>query len=276
MSTPPAGNMNPPPRPLEAKATDVSDLSDVLLGSGVDLKEEEAALVNRQTQVNGGYTGSPYISDGLAYKPLAAQNYPAPSFSPFQTQPTLSPNVPGDRSSFYGAGTFNQPPVSQQSVEDHWEEQQRRETRRAAEMRQYHMNDSFLMGGNLWNKLNKQSKSAQIQLNSRGLLSASSSGPSKMLVVGPDGNEILTVVKGEMIVELQSEITEILTLISLAARERVRTTVEDTAALAKGRRIGSRGVVPVELQDVATGQGKPISTTTVASSPAGKSLKSKL
>ena len=40
--------MGPPSRPND-KPTDVADLSDVLAGSGVDLREEEAALM-RATQ----------------------------------------------------------------------------------------------------------------------------------------------------------------------------------------------------------------------------------
>ena len=43
----PAGSMGPPSRPND-KPTDMNELSDVLLGSGVDLREEEAALMNRR------------------------------------------------------------------------------------------------------------------------------------------------------------------------------------------------------------------------------------
>lgn len=42
-----AGSMGPPSRPSD-KPTDMNELSDVLLGSGVDLREEEAALMNRR------------------------------------------------------------------------------------------------------------------------------------------------------------------------------------------------------------------------------------
>lgn len=42
-----AGSMGPPSRPND-KPTDMNELSDVLLGSGVDLREEEAALMNRR------------------------------------------------------------------------------------------------------------------------------------------------------------------------------------------------------------------------------------
>ena len=39
-----AGSMGPPSRPND-KPTDMTELADVLLGSGVDLREEEAALM---------------------------------------------------------------------------------------------------------------------------------------------------------------------------------------------------------------------------------------
>lgn len=42
-----AGSMGPPSRPND-KPTDMNELSDVLLNSGVDLREEEAALMNRR------------------------------------------------------------------------------------------------------------------------------------------------------------------------------------------------------------------------------------
>lgn len=42
-----AGSMGPPSRPND-KPTDMNELTDVLLGSGVDLREEEAALMNRR------------------------------------------------------------------------------------------------------------------------------------------------------------------------------------------------------------------------------------
>lgn len=43
------GSMGPPSRPND-KPTDMNDLVDVLSGSGVDLREEEAALTRRYTQ----------------------------------------------------------------------------------------------------------------------------------------------------------------------------------------------------------------------------------
>ena len=77
----------------------------------------------------------------------------------------------------------------------------------------------------------------------------------RLLVHGPDKNETLKVVKGESLLNSEGPYVEILTLLSLAVEERMRGIVEDAATLAKGRRVGSHGIVPVELTDLATGEG---------------------
>ncbi|KAL2036461.1 hypothetical protein N7G274_010829 [Stereocaulon virgatum] len=79
--------------------------------------------------------------------------------------------------------------------------------------------------------------------------------PRELLVQGPDKNWVMKSVTSEELLDLESPYAEILALISLAAQERIRGLVEDAAALAKGRRMGSHGVVPLELAGIATGSG---------------------
>ena len=84
--------MGPPSRPAVDKPTDINELGDVIAGTGIDLREEEAALVNYnkggQQRQDGGYNANI-----------------AQSFNSLGAQPRdnyYSPNYPGDRSTFYG------------------------------------------------------------------------------------------------------------------------------------------------------------------------------
>lgn len=243
----PTGTMGPPSRPTTDKPTDINELGDVLAGSGVDLREEEAALLAYgrpgQQRQDTAYGGSSFNSFGSSY------STPADNF--------YSSNVPGDRKSFYGAGTFNQPAVPYVSAEEIAAADRKKALRRKAEIKSYHLNDPFLFGGSLSNRLLRQAQSMQVQVPQTGLLSNVSrqNVPHQLLVHGPDKNENLKLVKGESLLHAEGPYVEILTLLSLAAEERMRGLVEDAATLAKGRRIGSHGMVPVELTDLATGEG---------------------
>lgn len=243
----PTGTMGPPSRPTADKPTDINELGDVLAGSGVDLREEEAALLAYgrpgQHRQDTAYGGSSFNS-----------------FAPSYSTPTdnfYSSNVPGDRNSFYGAGTYNQPAVSYMSAEEIAAADQKKALRRKTEIRSYHLNDPFLFGGSLSNRLLRQAQSMQVQVPSHGLFSTVSrqNVPHQLVVHGPDKNEVLKVVKGESLLNTEGAYVEILSLLSLAAEERMRGLVEDAATLAKGRRVGSHGIVPVELSDLATGEG---------------------
>ncbi|CAD6592833.1 MAG: hypothetical protein ASARMPREDX12_006518 [Alectoria sarmentosa] len=243
----PTGTMGPPSRPAADKPTDINELGDVLAGSGVDLREEEAALLAYgrpgQQRQDTGYGASPFNSFGPSY------SIPADNF--------YSSNVPGDRNSFYGAGTFNQSAAPYISADEIAAADLKKALRRKAEIKSYHMNDPFLFGGSLSKRLIRQAQSMQVQVPKNGLFSNVSrlNVPHQLLVHGPDKNEVLKVVKGESLLNTEGPYVEILSLLSLAAEERMRGLVEDAATLAKGRRIGSHGIVPVELTDLATGEG---------------------
>lgn len=239
--------MGPPSRPAADKPTDINELGDVLAGSGVDLREEEAALLaygrpgqQRQDPV---YSGSSFNSFGPSY------STPVDNF--------YSSNVPGDRNSFYGAGTFNQPAATYISAEEIAAAERKKALRRRAEIRSYHLNDPFLFAGPLSRGLLRQAQNMQVQIPQDGLSHNVSRQNvlHQLLVHGPDKNENLKLVKGESVLSSEGLYVEILSLLSLATEERMRGLVEDAAALAKGRRIGSHGIVPVDLIDLATGEG---------------------
>ena len=239
--------MGPPSRPTADKPTDINELGDVLAGSGVDLREEEAALLAYgrpgQQRQDTGYGGGSFNSFGSSYKTPADNFY--------------SSNVPGDRNSFYGAGTFNQAAEPYRSSEQIAAEEEKKAIRRKAEIKSYHLNDPFIEGGSLSRRVYRQAQNMQVHVAQQGLLANVSrqNVAQRLLVHGPDKNETLKVVKGESLLNAEGPYVEILTLLSLAVEERMRGLVEDAATLAKGRRVGSHGIVPVELTDLATGEG---------------------
>lgn len=256
---PSSGVMGPPLRPVDKleKPTDVNDLSDVLIGSGVDLKEEEAALLSRFNDSAHLLNGVSSLSDaGTLFSP-SNSSIPKPNqFDPYKHINTMSQNVPGDKASFYGAGTFNQPAVSEQKLEEEAEKQRRQAVRRISERKQYHLNDPFLSGGPCLQAMDKHTQTATITIPREGLLTAPTGGPpTRVVVAGPDNHEVLKMLHGQDLLYSDRPLTDILTLLSLAAQERLRTIVEDSATLAKGRRSTSHGVVPPDLADLATGQG---------------------
>jgi hypothetical protein len=282
-----AGAMGPPSRPDHNKPVDVNDLSDVLAGSGVDLREEEAALVNRYSHPTPQVNGGALASDAAAtFKPMGSTGQTASYHTPYANFSTLSPNVPGDRNSFYGGGTFNQPAVSSiETVRQQVEAAKKRELRKKLEREQYHMNDPFLFGNVLNRRLQANAQNLHVHLPM--MTSVVEAPPShagqstEVNLYGADGHEVLTVLRGQPIVS-EGAISEILTLLSLASQERIRNVVEDTATLAKGRRIGSNGIVAPDLVDLAIGSGNPDPATTLptpgnsATSPISTSMKRRL
>ena len=247
---PPAGNMGPPSRPAAEKPADVNELNDVLVGSGIDIRDEEAALLNHH---NTSYPHQPDTSFGSNY------SNPYESFGSNASGPDryniLSQNVPGNRTSFYGAGTFNQPAAPYQSVAQQAESTKQVAIRQKAETRQYHLNNPFLYAGCVQRRLSKQSHAQQVAIPNFGVLQSKDSRPVQVAVAGPDKHERIVSLTGQDLMWQDVPLAEILTLMSLAAEERLRSLVEDAAALAKGRRFGSHGVVPMDLTDLAVGDG---------------------
>lgn len=215
---------------------DVNDLTDVISGSGIDLKAEEENLITysrpaRQTQSNNN--------------------------SSFDSRTNFySQYVAGGRDTFYGAGTFNQPAGPPNSAEEMEKEARQRATRRKAEIKSFHLNEPFVFAASLQRRLKRHADSMQAIPPSNGLYHARpDAAPKQLVVYGPDKNEVLKLVSGQDLLANETELVEFLSLLSLAAEERIRSLVEEAAVLARGRRVGSHGIVPTEMADLAVGSG---------------------
>jgi len=249
------GTMGPPSRPSD-KPTDLNELSDVLLGSGVDIQEEEAALRNRNSAQQQHDTS--LISQlATSFNSTGSGSPQNPSLPPRFDYNHYSHNVPGDRNSFYGAGTFNQLAKPHQDPEEWAKKAREQADRRKAETRQYHLNEPFLYTGPLHRRVDKQIRLHHLSTNINGHYKPNGNKqPTQVRVFGPDKHERLEVLTDQHLITSDSPLVDILALLSLAAGERIRDFIEDAAALAKSRQIGSQGVVPVDLQDLAVGDGK--------------------
>ncbi len=237
--------MGPPSRPVE-KATDMTELADVLVSSGVDLN---TAQQNNNTFFN--------CSNASSFNSTGSNGSSAGTLVGNANYNQYSQNVPGGKDTFYGAGTFNQPAAPYQAPEAFAEEQRKKAARRLAEKNQHHLNDPFLFTGSLKRKVFGRAEANHVRLPMDGVYSPQRNAPPPMLpveVTAPDGTTVVAT-KGQSFVYPEAPMVDIFALLSLATEERIRTIVEDAVALAIGRRIGSHGIVPREWADLAVANG---------------------
>ena len=238
--------MGPPGRP-DNRPTDLNELGDVLFGAGVDLREEEAALLKSKDNTSSNLSFEDQLRE--------ASGTNANAKYPFSRDNFYSQNRPGDRGSFFGAGTLNQPAQQEQSAEELEETKRQQAIRVNAEIKQYHLNKPFLQGWSLQRRVHKETNKLHVQLPLKDseLLKPTQPrvAPQQITVQGPDGNDVVKIVKGEPLLLLKNSFADILSLMSLATEERLRNLVEDAATLARGRRVGSHGLVPQDLVDLA-------------------------
>ena len=244
----PSGTMGPPSKPQIDKPTDINQLQDVLQGSGIDIAQEDAALINsfrQQAEETSSIAGAGGVNGhiGTGYQPRNQPNH-------------YASNVPGARDSFYGAGTFNQPPVPIRDPEEEKAAAEKKAKRALAEQKQHHLNAPFLNAGWVKKRITDAADTTKIKTNVPGVLQPGPNAqPTSMYVHGPDGHDNLVKLRGEELLYMDSPFTEILTLISLAAEERMKAIVEDAAALAKSRKTQSSGVVPTDMIELADKTG---------------------
>jgi hypothetical protein len=253
----PQGSLMPPPKVPYSKTQDnaelekanprdmdVNNISDVLTGSGIDLRAEEEAMFSNVGSHNS-YGAS------------------------FNSQSTLSNhgsfNQWGQQvanGAFQGTG-----PLSQSFTEEQQHEELMRKHREVArilnEAAEKPLHDPFIQANSLRTRMAKRAYEQGISLNLEGLFDKIPETPREVT------RTTMTASNGESIVALQANsilnhgapLVELLSLLSLAAEKRVRTIVEDAFALSQGRQTTSNGMVPPGLADIAVANGEMVSTT---------------
>lgn len=265
--------MGPPPRPVEGKAekeekeriTDISDISDVIFGSGVDLREEENYMMNtfRNSHSQNSY-GTSFGSDTTG--PSANSSFNHLSQGQYQNQPA-----------FRGSGPTSQTASSQESIEAELNRKHRAAALNHAKQHEQHLRDPFLYGNTVRHRMHRIALDQGVTLDIKGLYDPNTGNASNLpkrpqdvtgtKMTGPDGSGIVAI-KAESVVETKAhalledgaKYADVLALISLATNERLRGLLGDAYSSARGRRYGSHGVVPPDMQDLAVGETKQSST----------------
>jgi hypothetical protein len=212
-----------------ARDLDVNNISDVLTGSGIDLRAEEDNLLHSYRSVDK--SGSTASAHG--------------SFNNWSQQ--------GSHGAFQGTGV-----LSQEMTEDQQKAELLRKHQTAArilnESAQQPLTDPFLAASVLRHRIAKRAYEHGISINVDGLFDKIPENKpqdiTRSTAPGANGEQIVGL-EAASLLNQSAPLVEILTLISLAAEDRIRTVVEDSFALAQGRQNTSHGIIPPQMLDIA-------------------------
>lgn len=227
---PSAGTMGPPPKPEKEekeKITDISDISDVIFGSGVDLREEENYMVNTYRNVHGNTSFNTSFNSGTTVA------------SPNNSFNSLTQGSYGEHPAFSGHGPVSQPAQSQESIEEEVTRKHEAAARKKAEAQQQHMRDPFLQGNTIRHRMHRIAYDQGVRINVEGLFDKiPEKPPQTMTATNPDGTAGIAAVKSHGLLNENAPLAEVLALISLAANERMRSFLDEAYTLARARRYG--------------------------------------
>lgn len=242
--------MPPPPKPNREENNEkfgVDDVNDALFSSGINLKEEENYIHNTFANRHSGtesFSSNQNASFGSTNSQGGSFNLLTQTTS-FNSQPNAA-----------AAGTLGAA-VSQESVEEDWKLLRALAARKKAEADQHHLRNPFLLGNVLRLRMEKIARENGVRLDVAG-----------MYVLMPQAKVMMANDQAEGVVEAKSlagsvidagvPFADTLSLISLAAAERVRGLLDESHSLARARRYADYGRVPVQFSDVAVGEGQAI------------------
>jgi hypothetical protein len=175
--------MPPPPRPNKEEKDEkgVDDVTDVMHGSGINLKDEENYLqslyTNRHTAkdsfgTQGSSFGSGTLSGGNSFNMLQGTSFD------------------GQNGNGALAGTLGQP-LSQDDVEKEAKRKRELAAREKAERDQHHLNNPFLLGNVLRVRMDKIAKENSVRLDVNGLYLLQQPEPTKVMTNGANTEGIV-------------------------------------------------------------------------------------
>lgn len=249
----------PPPKVPASKAQDgelekanprdmdVNNISDVLTGSGIDLRAEEEFLTHSFGNRN---------QDSFYSQASSSTISPQGSYNVNWSQAS-------GHGAFQGHGPLSQP-MSQEDQEKELLRKHERAARALAESAQAPLTDPFLLAGNVRQRIATRAYQHGIQVNLEGVFDRIPETPQNVQrnkVTGANGEAIVSL-QADSLLNQNAPFVEILSLISLACEDRARTILEDAFALAQSRQNTSDGIVPPNLADIAVAKGEAKATTT--------------
>ncbi|KAL6706004.1 hypothetical protein ACN47E_006106 [Coniothyrium glycines] len=239
----PQGSMPPPKIPYSktadsaelekanARDLDVNNISDVLTGSGIDLRAEEDNLLQNYRSFTSQASGSTVS--------------PHASFNNWSQQ--------GSHGAYQGTGPLSQP-MSREQQEAELIRKHEQAARILNESAQQPLTDPFLMANVLRHRIAKRAYDHGIQVNVDGLFDKIPDKTPRDITrtaqAGANGEQVVGL-EAASLLNQNAPLVEILSLLSLAAEERVRAIVEESFALSQGRQNTSHGVIPPQLLDIA-------------------------
>ncbi|KAL1959464.1 hypothetical protein VTO42DRAFT_1909 [Malbranchea cinnamomea] len=267
---PPPHSMAPPPARTTERATDAAELTDVLASSGIDVKEEEAYLTQgygpaaattaapqQPPRLQHAYTGT-FASQGSAGTITPGSSFTAqtqPQQTTFHAYTPVSQAPPPPHPA-------PQPPPPPKTAEEIAADAAYRENTYMSRRAQYHLQDPFLHTSVIESRLNYVVEDKGLKLPQMGVFRpVPDQPPITVEVAGPDGSSVVST--GKTIMTHSATLGDIISLVSLACEERLRTLIEGSATLAQNRQINSRGI-PDEWSDLAVVQKPSGEVTTTA------------
>lgn len=263
--------MPPPPRPQREDREEkvgVEEIGDSLFGSGINLKDEEnymhAMYTNRHhTQDASFSSANPNTSFG------SSTMSPGNSFNNLLTQGTSFGGGSQEAAAF--AGTMGQT-QSQEDVEVEQRKKREAAAREQAARRQHHLNNQFLQCNNVRKRMDGIARKSHVSVNMQGVFIRQPDPPepqpqTSVMVNGAGTEGVVATREGvmkqqessrpESVVNQNTAFEQMVSLVSLAAGERIRGLLDEAYSLSRARRYGDYGrVVPAEFAEIAEGEGK--------------------
>lgn len=234
----------------------------MLSGSGINLKEEENYLHGMWNNRFGA---------GESFGTNQTTSFGSSTLSPNNSFNYLTQGTSFGSSGPDGAlaGTLGRP-QTQEQIEEEAKKKRAEAARRKAERDQYHLNNQFLLGNCLRKRMHDRAAENAVRLDVQGVYLRNPESLQAQVLTNGEKTEGLVEVKPESKIEAGVSYEHILSLISIAAGERLRGMVDEAYGIARARRYGDHGrVVPPEFADIAEGEGKKSQETVVPESVTG-------
>ena len=229
----------------QEKRADISDIGDLLFGSGIDEKTEEEFM-------SQSYRKQQQTSNQTKPTQYGQQTYT-------QQQQTSFDLLSGNAFQSIGQrpGNLGPPVKTAEDVVDENEQKRQAEIHTYNERTQRPLEDPFLWGNSMRFRMERIANDNGIKIPMQGLFDKINNKPpetkdTKEMKHKEEGGGSIVAEKAPSILNKNVPLDGIMSLMSLATNERIRDLLEDAYALTRGRQMFLYGDAPVELVGLLT------------------------